>query len=214
MRWFKSICDSVLGTLYRILEGARVRSRFAELQRSGAVTRGIHSYGMPSVHVFPSNHNRLTIGKYTSVADDVNVLLGGNHPTDWVSTFPFRIRMHMPEARQDGTPSSKGDVTIGSDVWIARDVLILSGITIGDGAVVAAGSVVVTNVPPYAIAGGVPARVLRYRFDPSTVETLLKIAWWNWPEAKVREAVPLLSSGRIHEFIEQYGTVPAETAAR
>jgi len=112
----------------------------------------------------------------------------------------------MPGALQDGTPCSKGDVVIGSDVWIAQRTTILSGVTIGDGSVVAAGSVVVEDVPCYAIVGGVPARVIKYRFDASTILSLLAIKWWDWPDADIREAVPMLSSPNLDEFVERYGT--------
>jgi hypothetical protein len=112
----------------------------------------------------------------------------------------------MPGALTDGTPATKGDVVIGSDVWIAQRATILSGVSVGHGAVVAAGSVLIRDVPPYAIVGGVPAKLITYRFDQLIIESLLATKWWDWPDARIREAVPLLSSPNLKEFLVRYGT--------
>jgi acetyltransferase-like isoleucine patch superfamily enzyme len=106
-----------------------------------------------------------------------------NHRVDWISTYPFpAFTDKFPEAKGiEQFVTTKGDVTIGNDVWIGQHVTILSGVTIGDGAVIGAHSVVGKSIPPYAIAVGNPARVIRYRFDEKTIEMLLKIQWWNWP---------------------------------
>ena len=102
---------------------------------------------------------------------------------------------------------SKGNVSIGHDVWIGTEALILSGVSIGHGAVIAARSVVTKDVPPYAIVAGVPARVIRSRFDPATVASLLRIAWWDWPREKIETALPLLMSDRLDAFLAQYDAV-------
>jgi carbonic anhydrase/acetyltransferase-like protein (isoleucine patch superfamily) len=94
---------------------------------------------------------------------------------------------------------------IGHDVWVGVDALILSGVTIGNGAVIAARSVVTKDVPPYAIVAGSPARVVKYRFDEDTIAVLLAIAWWDWPQAKIEEALPLLMSPNLDTFIRRYG---------
>ena len=96
---------------------------------------------------------------------------------------------------------TKGDVTIGNDVWVGRNVMILSGVTIGDGSVIGAGSVVTSDVPPYAIAAGNPARIIRLRFDVKTVERLLQIKWWNWSIEKVLANLPYLLSNDSEKFI-------------
>jgi acetyltransferase-like isoleucine patch superfamily enzyme len=111
----------------------------------------------------------------------------------------------MNGAYQDGMPTSRGDVEIGSDVWLGTGVLILSGVKIGHGTVVAARSVVTRDIPPYSIAAGVPARVVRQRFSDDQIQRLQKIAWWDWPDARIQEAVPWLSSNRIDEFLARYG---------
>ncbi len=145
----------------------------------------------------------LKIGRYCSVAESVQVFLGGNHRTDWVTTYPFSaFPREWPRARGiTGHAATNGDVIIGNDVWIGSGALILSGTTIGDGAVVAARAVVTKDVPPYAIVGGVPAQVIRYRFPPDVIAQLLRIQWWHWPEDVVNDMVPLLLSDRLDEFL-------------
>ncbi len=130
----------------------------------------------------------INIGAFTSIATNVNISLG-NHPTDRVSTHPFFYLKEFgfrDDSRMEVAPKG-GPVTIGHDVWIGRDVTILTGITIGHGAVIAAGAVVVKDVPPYAIVGGVPGKLIRYRFDEPTIEKLLESAWWTWPDDKIRK---------------------------
>lgn len=113
----------------------------------------------------------------------------------------------MAGALADGMPTSKGDVVIGSDVWIGTDVMILSGVNIGHGAIIAARSVVTHDVPPYTIAAGVPAKVIRRRFSNEIIEKMLTIKWWEWDEARIREAIPWLSSDRIDEFTAKYNPI-------
>lgn len=125
------------------------------------------------------------IGRFCSLAPGV-VIGDSNHPTEWLSTHSFQWGegSWIPSkalGRFDTPPDRKGRRTlIGNDVWIGANAIILPGITIGDGAIIAAGSVVSRDVPPYAIVGGVPARVIRFRFDEKTIERLMKIRWWRF----------------------------------
>lgn len=121
-----------------------------------------------------------------------------------MSLYPFRIRWRLADAYRDGMATTHGEVVIGSDVWIGTEALILSEVTIGHGAVVAARAVVTRDIPPYALAGGVPARVIRYRHSPEHIRRLLALAWWEWPEEQIREAVPWLSSDRVEEFLQRF----------
>jgi acetyltransferase-like isoleucine patch superfamily enzyme len=129
------------------------------------------------------------IGAFTSMAANINYSLG-NHPLDRVSTHPFFYlkKFGLVGADRDDIIASvpkNGKITIGHDVWIGRDVTLLTGITIGTGAVIAAGAVVTKDVPPYAIVGGVPAKIIRYRFDEPTIARLLASAWWTWSDAEL-----------------------------
>ena len=201
IRLVSDTCMSLLDFVYAALRTSNARRSLERLVRSGRATVGRASYGVPIVHSFGPSDGKLAIGDFVSIADDVHILLGGNHPTGWVSTFPFRARFNLPGAKLDGMPSSNGDVIVGCDSWIGRGVTILSGVTIGPGAVVAAGALVTKSVPPYALAGGVPARVLKIRFAEDVVANLLRIQWWNWNDAAILGAVPMLSSGDMDAFL-------------
>jgi hypothetical protein len=122
-------------------------------------------------------------------------LRGHEHRIDWESTYPFSVA--FPDVGGLPFPArTKGNVVIGHDVWIGLGVLIMSGVTIGNGAVIGARSVVTRDVPP---------KVIKFRFDAPTVEALQRIAWRDWPEQKIREALPLLMSDDIRGFLARYG---------
>lgn len=147
---------------------------------------------------------RIRIGSFCSIADEVVIFGGGEHRTDWATTFPLRIAFGDPLAGKDGHPVSKGETKIGSDVWIGFRVIVLSGVTIGDGAVIGAGAMVAADVPPYAIVAGNPAEVIRYRFPPNDIQRLLSLCWWDWDIDKIKENVPLLCSENIERFIRDH----------
>lgn len=139
------------------------------------------------------------VGSYCSFAFGVNVLLGGEHRIEWVTTYPFTA--FRPELNMEGHPKSKGDISIGSDVWVGAEAMILSGVNIGHGAVIGARSVVTHNIPPYAIAVGYPAKIIGYRFGNVEIAGLLHIAWWEWPEERITRALPFLCAADIWGFI-------------
>jgi acetyltransferase-like isoleucine patch superfamily enzyme len=174
---------------------------------------GEFSYGRPKVR-FPESGASLTIGRYCSIADKVEILLGGNHRTDWVTTYPFSaLRPLWPKApKSRAYHATGGDVTIGSDVWLGSGAIILSGVTIGHGAVVAAHALVAKDVPPYAIVGGNPARLIRHRFDEATVTGLLETAWWELPPEQVATLIPLLQSERTAELIDAVRALRARSS--
>ncbi|XHB98242.1 CatB-related O-acetyltransferase [Nitratireductor sp. ac15] len=133
--------------------------------------------------------DRLVIGKFVAIAHGATfVMNGANHLMTGFSTFPFNIFGNGWEEGFDGQlylEHSRGDTIVGNDVWIGRQAQIMPGVTIGDGAVIGAHAVVASDIPPYAIAVGNPARVLRLRFAPETVAALVRIGWWNWPMDKI-----------------------------
>jgi len=171
------------------------------LRRRGRVEFGPWTYGIPMVRDYPYNQARLVVGSYCSLAGGSTIMLGGEHPTDRVTTYPHRIWMGMEGAGHDGFPRHTGDTVFGSDVWLCAGALVLAGVTVGDGAIIAGGAVVVDDVPPYAIVAGNPARVIRYRHTPVQIERLLRIRWWDWPESEVRAAIPLLADHDVEAFL-------------
>lgn len=166
---------------------------------------GDYTYGIPKIYSW-DNSTRLEVGKFCSIADNVKILMGGNHRIDWLSTYPFNVlNEKFPLGnRVKGHPISKGDIKIGNDVWIGNDVIILSGVTIGDGVVVAAGSIVTKSIAPYCIVGGNPARMIKQRFSDDEIVELLKIRWWEWPVEKINENIPLICSENIQTFISNH----------
>lgn len=161
---------------------------------------GDKSYGKPTI-LFPGSGSTLQVGKFVSIADDVVIMLGGNHRVDWITTYP--LNGYFPEwSNIEGHPATKGDVVIGNDVWIGREALIMSGVTIGDGAVVGSRAVVTKNVMPYSIVAGNPATHIRFRFDEKVISELLLIAWWNWSDEIIKKAVPYLLSNDSKALIK------------
>jgi len=164
----------------------------------------VHSWGEPAT---------LTIGAFCSLGPGVQIMLGGEHRPDWVTTFPFTVlwnqARHIP-----GHPRTKGDVTIGNDVWIGMETLILSGVSIGDGAVIGARSVVSDDVQPYEVVAGNPARHVRTRFDAQTVQRLLAVRWWDWDDDRIVNQLPLLLGGDAQAFLaaaERLQAPPTQT---
>lgn len=135
-----------------------------------SVIIGKNTYGGIAVLNY-NDFYKLTIGNFCSIATDVMFILDADHYTNHISTFPFKVKL-LGE-KQEGV--SKGDIIVDDDVWIGYGATIMSGVHIGQGAVIAAGAVVTKDVPPYAIVGGVPAKVIKYRFEPEMIEELLKI---------------------------------------
>lgn len=165
---------------------------------------GNYTYGKPNV-IFKNNETNLHIGKFCSIANNVTIFLGGNHRTDFVTTYPFNS---IPTNDFDnfkhleGHPATKGDVKIGNDVWIGLNSVILSGVTIDDGAVIAANSVITKNVGAYEIWGGNPAKFIKKRFSDEQINQLLKIKWWNWEINKIKMNVENLMNTDLENFLQ------------
>ena len=169
--------------------------------RAGHLEIGRGTYGMPKVMVFKGSEAKAKIGRYCSIGPGVVLITGGNHPIEWVSTYPFRAELGMEGAFADGMPSTKGDIVVGNDVWIGSGVTVMSGVRIGDGAVICADSIVTSDVPPYSLAGGVPAKFIKKRFGEEEIAWLLEMKWWDWDEKKILDHVPYLSGPDVQGFI-------------
>ena len=128
---------------------------------------------------YPINGDRLVIGKFCSIA------CGAELASAW---------------------DNKGDIIVGNDVWIGYDAIIMAGVTIGDGAIIGTRAVVTKDVAPYSIVGGVPAREIRKRFAPEVVERLRELQWWDWPEEKIRKAIPAIQAGDV-ETLEKFNSI-------
>lgn len=156
-----------------------------------------------------------TMGRFCSIADHCRIGMP-SHDAQMISTSPvFTLRHNAARtkwAREDFADYESQPVTIGNDVWIASHVLVVGGITIGDGAIVAAGAVVTKDVPPYAIVGGVPAKIIRYRFAPETIALLEKAQWWNLPEETLRDNHDLFQVSSEEQVKEAIRVLMAKSA--
>ncbi len=149
---------------------------------------------------FPFIGDKLIIGKFCAIARGATFIMNGaNHKMSGVSTYPFYIFANGWESVMPGPGELpyKGDTIIGNDVWLGYKALIMPGVKIGNGAIISSGSVVVSDIPAYSIAGGNPAKCFKQRFDDKTVETLERIAWWDWPVETITANLPLIVSADV-----------------
>lgn len=157
----------------------------------------VHSFVMTNNVIlgdmsYVANFSRLTncrVGKFTSIGPNVKIGVGV-HPRGWVSTHPafFSVKMQTHKTYVNCAKISESEeVVIGNDVWIGQSVIVLDGITIGNGAIIGAGAVVTRNIPAYAIAVGVPARVVKSRFNESDIEFLEGLRWWDMDDDLIQK---------------------------
>jgi chloramphenicol O-acetyltransferase type B len=192
---------------------SRLSQAFTKVRLANYIEKGFpieigrYTYGGPKLHWENGNFaHRLKIGSFCSIADNVGIFVGyhGRHPVDYISTYPLRM---LFRASKSAVPSKvvqpNLSVIVGNDVWIGRDSLIMAGITIGNGAVVGARSLVNKDVPPYAIVGGSPARILKYRFAEKTIEHLLSLCWWDWEDDLLEQNMDLFSTPHFEAKLEQ-----------
>ena len=154
------------------------------------VILGYGSYGELNLVDFGGD-NKLLIKNYVSIAQHVSFILNAEHYTNHISTYPFKVKTLE---NQSSESFGKGDILVDDDVWIGYGATIMSGVHIGQGAVVAAGAVVTKDVPPYAIVGGVPAKVIKYRFEPEMIEELLKVDYSKLTKEMIEEHIDDLYS--------------------
>lgn len=166
---------------------------------------GKMTYG--PINAIYSNHpnEKLVIGNYCSIGCDTKFILGSEHSYKGISTFPFKVKC-LGEPFEALT---KGPIIIEDDVWIGENVLVLSGVRIGKGAIVAAGSIVVKDIPPYAIAGGNPSKIIRYRFSEEIIAILLKTDFYKLNCESVKNNIGFLyeniTENNINEIVRKLG---------
>ncbi|MCA6069105.1 CatB-related O-acetyltransferase [Chryseobacterium sp. RG1] len=149
------------------------------VKNANLITVGNHSYGILDVLTFGNPAEKLVIGSYVSIAENVTFILGGNHQINSFSTYPLQA-FFFENTNFDDT-QTKGPIIIEDEVWIGSNVLILSGVTVGKGSIVAAGSVVTKNIEPFTIVGGNPAKFIKYRIPKELIDERLKVDIQNIP---------------------------------
>ena len=156
-------------------------------------------------HLYEFIGDKLVIGKFCQIASGVEFIMNGaNHLMNAVTTFPFYTLegWDMEPPSMDDLPL-KGDTVIGNDVWIGQNAVILPGVHIGDGAIIGANSVVGSNVEPYTIVAGNPARVIRKRFDDELIGYLLAFKWWDKSVEEINDLIPILTSSDLESVKEE-----------
>ena len=155
----------------------------------------VHNFEKNVKYHFDFTGDQLIIGKFCMIASDVKFIMNGaNHLSNAISTYPFSIFGNGWENAMEGKAyPNKGNIEIGNDVWIGYNATIMAGVKIGDGAIIATNATVVSDVKPYTVVGGNPAREIKKRFSPEIIERLLKLQWWNWDIEKITKNVQNLT---------------------
>ena len=156
-------------------------------------------------HLYDFNGDKLIIGKFCQIASGVEFIMNGaNHQMNAVTTFPFYTLegWDMEPPSMDDLPL-KGDTVIGNDVWIGQNAVILPGVHIGDGAIIGANSVVGSDVEPYTIVAGNPAKVVRKRFDDELIDLLLSFRWWDKSIDEINDLIPILTCSDLTKVKEE-----------
>lgn len=155
---------------------------------------------IPYMH--PGAPEKLTIGKFVQIAHGVQLITSSaNHQMDGFSTYPFTVFGEPWVSSYKAKWPNKGDTIIGNDVWIGHEALIMPAVSIGDGAIIASRSVVTRDIPPYTIVAGNPAKIIRKRFDDTTISKLLEIKWWDWSIEKINKNISIIVDSNIDALI-------------
>lgn len=179
----------------------------ADIPEYAAFEVGEFTTGNPVI-LYPDGVIKLRVGRFCAFAGGVTFLLNGNHSFKSVSSYGFNYKLTLgidPDEYSRmlaGNVQAKGDIVVENDVFIGHESLILHGVRIGNGAVVGARSVVSRDIPPYAIAVGNPAQIVKYRFEPEVIQALQEIAWWDWPVERIISELPFML-GDVPGFIER-----------
>ncbi len=165
---------------------------------------GKQTYSAPDLYV--ANPEETVIGSFTSIGNGVR-LGHGTHPQSYLSTSPY-FYLNWLKYKTSLTPTHGewehlAPIRVGSDVWIGDNVVVKNGVTIGHGAIIGAKALVTKDVPPYAVMGGVPAKILKYRFTADIIEKLLKLKWWTLPNYQIKQ-IPYDDIESAIQKIEQF----------
>ena len=155
------------------------------------------------LYQYPINNDKLIIGKFCSIATGARFIFNAaNHTLKSASTYPFPIFYEQWEhgMKPNEAWDNKGDIVVGNDVWIGYEAVIMAGVHIGDGAIIGTRALVTKDVPPYAIVGGIPAKVIRRRFDDLTIDRLMNLKWWDWNPEKIKANLKAIQSGDIEKL--------------
>jgi virginiamycin A acetyltransferase len=201
----------------RLLEPLNTYKKKVTLGPKIIIPYGRHSYGpQPELitNYLPGLRNKVRgsrIGNFCSISSGLKFTFYGKHNYQWVSTYPFYAFYSKWKFDNGKTVFNSGvlddsrfqpaPIIIENDVWIASNATVKEGVKISNGAVVAMESLVTKDVPPYAIVGGNPAKIIKYRFSEEQIKELLKIAWWNWTDGEITKFLSLILSEDIDTFI-------------
>ena len=187
----------------KILSKLFTKNRKSDWKKKHSVGRG--TYGEPKIEHW-GEKSKLKVGNFCSISGEVKILLGGNHRTDWITTYPFS-KLRDSAKHIHGHPATRGDVVIGHDVWIGLGAVILSGVNIGNGAVIGASAMVTKNVPAYSIVVGNPGEIIGTRFNAEEINILEELCWWFWNDEKLDASMNFLLNQDIlslKSFSEEY----------
>lgn len=204
--WKNNLKSRFYNDFYQGYFSLVVNSKIEPKVRIGNRVLVLDSYIDSFTYIFDDTViSKVVIGKFCSIGQNCKFRVGIHPSRDFVSTHPIffstKKQVGITFADKDYFQEEKG-IKIGNDVWIGANVIILDGVTIGDGAIIGAGAVVTKDVPPYSIYGGVPAKLIRYRFEQKTIDFLVKFKWWNKDEEWLK--TNFQDFHNIDKFLQRY----------
>lgn len=182
------ICGSFIGRNVQVSEGCKIY----QSQIDGKVFIGRYTSIWGPNSILSGPMNGISIGSFCSIAHHVAMHESFHNLQRTTSYFIERNALGLPHPNH--AEISHGPIVIGNDVWIGAGAKIMSGVSVGDGSVIGAGSVVTSDIPPYVVACGNPARIMRFRFDAETTEQIQSLEWWNWSLDRLRQDASLLAA--------------------